>query len=162
MVGDGWVKKGNFSVTKQSLQKQKVTTNFPLLSLHEKCSYLEFFWSVFSRIRTEYGDSLSNSPYTVKLRKNIDHKNFEQGQFYAVYLPKMFPMKYSLCLSRPYSFNFFKGCLPQILLCPILNTLSQILLTQSSKTFYKYFCVDRYWMLLLKILMFQIYLFLLH
>ena len=25
-------------------------------SLREKCSYLEFFWSVFSHIRTEYGE----------------------------------------------------------------------------------------------------------
>ena len=24
-------------------------------ALREKCSYLEFFWSAFSRIRTEYG-----------------------------------------------------------------------------------------------------------
>ena len=27
------------------------------------------------------------------------------------------------CLSRPYPFKFFKGCLPQILLGPFLNTL---------------------------------------
>ena len=106
--------------------------------------------SLILRIQSKYGKT-----QTIKIPN--------KEQFYAVYLPKMFPMKYSLCLSRPYSFNFFKGCLPQILLGPILNTLSQILLTQSSKTFYKYFCVDRYWMLLLKILvMFQIYLFLLH
>ena len=30
-------------------------------------------------------------------------------------------------LSRPYSFKFFKGCLPQILLGLFLNTLSQII-----------------------------------
>ena len=30
------------------------------------------------------------------------------------------------CLSRPYSFNFFKSCLPQILLGPLLNTLLHI------------------------------------
>ena len=29
-----------------------------------------------------------------------------------------------VCLSRPYSFNFFKGCLPQVLLGRFLNTLS--------------------------------------
>ena len=29
-------------------------------------------------------------------------------------------------LSRPYHFKFFKGCLPQILLDPLLNTLSQM------------------------------------
>ena len=29
-------------------------------------------------------------------------------------------------LSKPYPFKFFKGCLPQILLGPFLNTLSHI------------------------------------
>ena len=28
-----------------------------------------------------------------------------------------------VCLSKPYPFKFFKGCLPQILLGPLLNTL---------------------------------------
>ena len=31
-------------------------------------------------------------------------------------------------LSRQYSFKFFKGCLPQILLYPLFNTLSQTIL----------------------------------
>ena len=31
------------------------------------------------------------------------------------------------CLSRPYPFKFFKGCLPQNLLRPLLNTLSHLL-----------------------------------
>ena len=31
------------------------------------------------------------------------------------------------CLSRPYHFRFFKGCLPQILLGPSLDTLSQMM-----------------------------------
>ena len=31
-----------------------------------------------------------------------------------------------LCLSRPYPFKFFKGCLPHNLLSPFLNTLPQI------------------------------------
>ena len=30
--------------------------------------------------------------------------------------------------SAPYPFKFFKGCLPQILLGPLLNTLSQMLM----------------------------------
>ena len=29
-------------------------------------------------------------------------------------------------VSRPYHFKFFKGCLPQILIDPFLNTLIQI------------------------------------
>ena len=31
-----------------------------------------------------------------------------------------------LCLGRPYHIKFFKGCLPQILLDPFLNTLTHI------------------------------------
>ena len=34
-----------------------------------------FFWSVFSRIRTEYGDILCISPYSVRVRENTDQKN---------------------------------------------------------------------------------------
>ena len=36
-----------------------------------------FFWSVFSRIRTEYGDFgdlHSKSPYSVRIRENTDQK----------------------------------------------------------------------------------------
>ena len=32
-----------------------------------------------------------------------------------------------VCLSRLYHFRFFKGCLPQILLGPSLDTLSQMM-----------------------------------
>ena len=32
-------------------------------------------------------------------------------------------------LSRPYPFKFFKGCLPQNLLSPLLNTLSHIMIS---------------------------------
>ena len=49
------------------------------LSLRENCSYLEFFWSVFSRILTEYGEILRISPYSVRMRKNKDQKNSEYG-----------------------------------------------------------------------------------
>ena len=33
----------------------------------------------------------------------------------------------NFCVSRPYSFKFFKGCLPKILLGPFLNTLSHLI-----------------------------------
>ena len=37
--------------------KFETTLNFKiLLSLDKKCLYSELFWSVFSRIRTEYGE----------------------------------------------------------------------------------------------------------
>ena len=32
-----------------------------------------------------------------------------------------------VCLSRPYTVDFFKGCLPQILPGPLLNTLPYVL-----------------------------------
>ena len=31
-----------------------------------------------------------------------------------------------VCLDRPYHFRFFKGCYPQILLGPFLNTLTHL------------------------------------
>ena len=34
-----------------------------------------FFWPVFSRIRTEYGEILRISPYSVQMRENTDQKN---------------------------------------------------------------------------------------
>ena len=43
--------------------------------------YSEFFWSVFSRIWTEYGEILPISPYSVRKRDNADQKNSEYGHF---------------------------------------------------------------------------------
>ena len=43
-----------------------------------------------------------------------------------------------VCLSKQYSFKFFKGCLPQILLDPLLNTLSQLSLGVKGKAFLRY------------------------
>ena len=50
-------------------------------ALCEKCPYSVFFWSVFSRIRTKYGEIQSISPYSVRLRENTDQKNSEYGHF---------------------------------------------------------------------------------
>ena len=33
-----------------------------------------FFWSVFSRIRTEYGEIRSISPHSIRMRENTDQK----------------------------------------------------------------------------------------
>ena len=51
------------------------------LKLRAKFPYLEFFWSVFSRILIEYGEILHISPYSVQTRKNTDQKSSEYGQF---------------------------------------------------------------------------------
>ena len=50
-------------------------------SLREKCPYSEFFWSVFFRSWTEYGDILRISLYSVRMRENMDQKNSEYGHF---------------------------------------------------------------------------------
>ena len=42
----------------------------------EKGSYSELFWSVLSRIRTEYG-----ALYSVRMRENTDQNNSEYGHF---------------------------------------------------------------------------------
>ena len=43
-------------------------------ALRENCRNTEFFWSVFSRIWTEYGDLRSKSPHSVQIRENTDQK----------------------------------------------------------------------------------------
>ena len=51
-----------------SFQPKPIKTN--VQSLRKKCPYSELFWSVFSRIRTEYGEIL---------RKNTEQNNSECG-----------------------------------------------------------------------------------
>ena len=50
-----------------------------LLWLRKKCPHSELLWSVFSRIRTEYGKIFS--PYSVQIRENTDQNNSKYGQF---------------------------------------------------------------------------------
>ena len=70
-----------------------MNTKFRLISQREKCPNTEFFlvrifplsdwiqrdirgffWSVFSRIRTEYGEIRSISPYSVRMWENTDER----------------------------------------------------------------------------------------
>ena len=51
------------------------------ISLRKKCPYSDLFWSVFSRIWTEYGEIWSISPYSVRLRENKDQHNSQYGYF---------------------------------------------------------------------------------
>ena len=46
-------------------------------SMHEKCRYLELFWSVFFRIGTGYWEKRSTSPYSVWMRENADQSSYE-------------------------------------------------------------------------------------
>ena len=50
------------------------------MSLREKSSSSEFFWTVFSRIRTEYGEIRIISLYSVRTQENTNQKNSEYGQ----------------------------------------------------------------------------------
>ena len=54
--------------------------------LRKKCPYSEFFWSVFSRIWTEYGEILSISLYSVRRGKMHTRKcpNTDSVMFSAV------------------------------------------------------------------------------
>ena len=49
--------------------------------MREKCPYPKFFWSVFSRIQTEYGQIRSISPYSVWMWEIEDQENSEYGHF---------------------------------------------------------------------------------
>ena len=50
-------------------------------SLRKKCPYSGLLWSVFTHIRTEYGEILRISPYLVQMRENADQNNPEYGHF---------------------------------------------------------------------------------
>ena len=54
---------------------------FYCFSLRKKFPYSDFFWSVFPRIQTEYGEIRSISPYSVRMRENTNQKNFEYEHF---------------------------------------------------------------------------------
>ena len=55
----------------------KIKSQFSNLTLRKRRPYSELFWSVFSRIRTEYGEIRSISPYSVRMRENVDQNNSE-------------------------------------------------------------------------------------
>ena len=49
--------------------------------MREKCPYSELFRSVFFRIRTEYGEILRISPYSVEMRENANQNNSKFGHY---------------------------------------------------------------------------------
>ena len=52
-----------------------------MLALRKNCPYSELYWSVLSHIRTDYGEKLRISPYSVRMRENADQNNFKYGHF---------------------------------------------------------------------------------
>ena len=51
--------------------------------LRKNCPYSETFWSAFSRIQTEYGETLRISPYSVRMRENAGKKFLNTDTFHA-------------------------------------------------------------------------------
>ena len=47
-------------------------------------AYLELFWSVFSRMRNEYGDLQRESPFSVQMLENTDQQTPNTDTFQAL------------------------------------------------------------------------------
>ena len=60
---------------------KKLLRSWLELSLRKKCPNSELFWSVFSRIRSEYGEVPHISPYSVWMWEETDQNNSEYGYF---------------------------------------------------------------------------------
>ena len=58
----------------------KLTSSL-FLALRKKCPYSELFCLVFSRIRTEYRETRSISPYSLRMREKADQSNSEYAHF---------------------------------------------------------------------------------
>ena len=57
------------------------------LSLLKTSAYSELFWSVFPCIRTEYGEILHISLYSVRMQEITDQNNSKYGQFLRSFFP---------------------------------------------------------------------------
>ena len=85
-----------FAIMSDTFCEAKYSKGSPL---REKCPDTELFWFEFSRIRTEYGDILRISTYSVRMRENKDQKklriwtHFTQCSFV---LHSLFKLKVSL------------------------------------------------------------------
>ena len=75
-----WWKHFWISVTEISFTVNSFNTHGPIF-VYENCPYLEFFWSVISRIWTEYWEILRISPYSLQMSENTGQKNPKYGNF---------------------------------------------------------------------------------
>ena len=74
--------------------------------LREKCPCSELFWSSFSRIRTEYGET------PVQIHKTADQNNSEYGQFLrqARLIEDLFADRYDFILTAPFQSDPLEKC----------------------------------------------------
>ena len=59
-------------------------TGFLQVTMLEKCPYSKFFWFVFSRIWTKYGEIFRISPYSVRIREIRTRKTANTNTFHAM------------------------------------------------------------------------------
>ena len=76
-----------------------------LISLPKKCPYSSLFWSIFSRIRTEYAEILPISPYSVRMKYNTNQNNPEYGQFLRSVFKSSLEWALSIILKERRSFQ---------------------------------------------------------
>ena len=80
--------------------------------LRKKCPYSEFFWSVFFRILTEYGEILSISLYSVRMGKMRTRKspNTDSVMFSAVQCHQSNEQPYLVAVCYKESMLVFQTC----------------------------------------------------
>ena len=90
---------------------------YTCLSLRENVSYLEFFWSVISRIQTKYEEILCNSPCSVRMPENTDQKNSKWGRCSrSAFVVNLYPEKYhSTHYTLLFTSHWFHVCRDQLL-----------------------------------------------
>ena len=64
--------------------------------------------SVFSHIRTEYGETQSNSPHSVRVRENTNQKNFDYGHFSGIDFFSGITINKAILPNVPFSSSFIK------------------------------------------------------
>ena len=68
-------------ILKRNEKQSKRSQMYGTYTLRKKCPYSELIWSLFPRIRNEYGEILRTSPYSVQMRENTDQNNSEYKHF---------------------------------------------------------------------------------
>ena len=129
------------------MKKKLIQTCFNL-DYFQKCSWIEFFSECLKKYK--YSHEWNSQPTNNRhLLPNFPFINLCQKKTMIDLYERFNPIfqKFSLLnpdqsvcsthltltrpchLGRPYHFNYFRGCLPQILLGPFLNTLTQTVCT---------------------------------
>ena len=73
---------GNRATPKTNVNNSETVSHIvDMFNTWEKCPYLEFYWSAFSHIRTEYGELLRKSSYSLQMQENTDQENSKYAPF---------------------------------------------------------------------------------